>query len=70
MVLTIRDNGKGIKKKAISNSISLGILGMRERISPFGGEVALSGRPGNGTTVTVRLPLPIRDQRNPEDAKQ
>jgi chemotaxis protein histidine kinase CheA len=30
---------------------------MRERISPLHGEVFVSGKPGRGTTVIVRVPL-------------
>ena len=35
---------------------SLGILGMRERALLLGGEFAISGAPGEGTTATVRIP--------------
>jgi signal transduction histidine kinase len=31
---------------------------MQERAQLFGGEVHISGAPGKGTTVSVRIPLP------------
>jgi len=57
LILEVRDNGKGITESGISNSKSLGLLGMRERALFLGGEVKISGTPGKGTTITVRVPL-------------
>ena len=57
LILEVRDNGKGITESGISNSKSLGLLGMRERALFLGGEVKISGTPGKGTMITVRIPL-------------
>jgi two-component system sensor kinase len=57
LILQIRDNGRGIKQEEISSSKSLGLLGMRERAFAFGGEVVISGGPGQGTTVTLKIPV-------------
>jgi signal transduction histidine kinase len=57
VALEIKDNGKGISEADISGSRSLGLLGMRERAHLLGGEINISGSPGEGTTVTVRIPL-------------
>ena len=57
LILRVKDNGRGITESEISNPKSLGLLGMRERALLFGGEVKISGIPGEGTTVTVILPL-------------
>ncbi|MBI3622141.1 MAG: hypothetical protein HY208_08150 [Nitrospirae bacterium] len=57
LVLEVKDNGKGIAEKEITAVRSLGLLGMRERALVFGGEVAITGVPGRGTTVTVRIPI-------------
>lgn len=58
-VVTIIDDGRGLPAQdANSLSPGLGILGMRERASLLGGEVALeSGLDGSGTTVRVTVPL-------------
>jgi signal transduction histidine kinase len=58
LVLVVCDNGKGIAESQISGSKSLGLIGMRERARVWGGDVALQGVPGQGTTVTVRIPRP------------
>jgi len=36
---------------------SLGLLGMRERVAVFGGEIEFSGLPGQGTAVVARMPI-------------
>ena len=54
--LAVCDNGIGIDQGQILHSSSLGLIGMRERIRPFGGTVAFAGCPGQGTTVTVVVP--------------
>jgi len=55
--LRVKDNGKGITTEEISNPQSFGLMGIRERAKPWGGEVKISGRPGKGTMVTVRIPV-------------
>ena len=55
--LRVRDNGIGIKKEQVSNSTSFGLIGIKERVHLWGGEVKISGRPGKGTTVVVRMPI-------------
>jgi PAS domain S-box-containing protein len=55
--LMVRDNGRGISKQQISDWNSLGILGMRERVSFIGGRIDIAGSSGAGTCITVDLPL-------------
>jgi PAS domain S-box-containing protein len=56
LILTIRDNGRGITEEEIANHHSLGLVGMRERALIFGGTVEFKGKRGKGTTVTLSLP--------------
>jgi len=55
--LTVIDNGRGITEKETSSSTSFGLLGIRERVRFLGGNVVIDGRPKNGTTVRVAIPL-------------
>ena len=55
VILKVADNGKGIKSSQISDSKSLGILGMKERVLPWGGEVDIQGEENKGTTVTIQI---------------
>jgi PAS domain S-box-containing protein len=57
LVLTIRDNGTGITPTEMSDSLSLGLLGMRERAHLIGGEIEIKGIEDEGTVVTARVPI-------------
>jgi signal transduction histidine kinase len=57
LVLRVCDDGRGIRESDITDTRSLGLLGMRERAVVFGGVVEIEGAEGRGTTVTVRIPL-------------
>jgi|GEM_PF-4433664 len=57
IVLDVQDNGKGISEEASHKVGSFGILGMKERVLPFGGSIDAHRLPGGGTSVTVRIPL-------------
>ncbi len=56
LVLSIVDNGRGIRESEIQNPRSLGLLGMKERVMLFKGELNIVGRDGGGTEVNVRIP--------------
>jgi PAS domain S-box-containing protein len=56
LLLEVIDNGKGITPRQLSDRRALGLLSMRERAHLWGGHVAIEGRPGEGTTVTLRMP--------------
>jgi len=56
LVLTVRDNGRGIREDEMSRADSFGLMGIRERALAFGGEVSITGSPGQGTTVIVHIP--------------
>lgn len=57
LILTVRDNGKGIDEKAIYAHNSIGLLGMRERALSFGATLGVSRLPAGGTLVRVRVPI-------------
>jgi signal transduction histidine kinase len=60
ILLVVEDDGIGFSECGLSNSLgSLGLLGMKERAQFCGGDVLISSSPGNGTTVTVRVPVDI-----------
>jgi PAS domain S-box-containing protein len=56
-VLTVNDNGRGITESEKDGQSSIGLLGMRERAHLLGGEVDITRNEGEGTSVTVRLPM-------------
>jgi PAS domain S-box-containing protein len=54
-VLTISDNGRGITANEKSEPLSLGLLGMRERVNLIGGTIEITGVEGRGTEIRVRV---------------
>jgi signal transduction histidine kinase len=57
LVLEVRDDGKGIREDQIRDSGSLGLLGMRERVVPFGGMLEIGAGDGRGTVAVVSIPV-------------
>lgn len=56
--IQIEDRGAGFDAdKALSNGNSRGLLGMRERATTLGGRLSIESIPGQGTCLTVELPL-------------
>jgi signal transduction histidine kinase len=57
--LQMSDDGLGFDVESIRTKApqSYGLLGMQERVDYLGGELRISSRPGEGTLITVRVPL-------------
>jgi signal transduction histidine kinase len=53
--LSVRDDGDGFDIDAETDGF--GLLGMRERVELLGGEISIDSVPGQGATVTARLPV-------------
>jgi len=58
LLLEVQDNGRGITKRESLKADSFGLMGVRERVALLGGKFSINGVEGEGTTVTVRIPLP------------
>lgn len=56
LLLKISDDGKGINETDISDLMSIGLIGMNERILSVGGHFAIRGIRGVGTTVKAYIP--------------
>ena len=57
LVVTVKDNGRGIAKTLVAKPGACGVIGMRERALTLDGTLALVSSRGKGTTLTVRIPL-------------
>ncbi len=61
LTLTVRDDGAGFDAAGLlgeQGSSGLGLRGMVERVELVGGELEVHSRPGAGTEVVARVPLP------------
>ncbi|HUI10204.1 MAG TPA: PAS domain S-box protein [Bacteroidota bacterium] len=67
LVMIVADNGVGIAAGKINDPSSLGLLGMRERLHPFGGTCTIENPPEGGTRVTIRLPRTTARDGSNED---
>ncbi len=57
VVLTVRDNGRGIADKELASADSLGLLGIQERVRALGGEFSIGRGAGKqGTVARIKLP--------------
>jgi PAS domain S-box-containing protein len=63
--VVIADNGKGMTRAQESDFKSLGIIGMRERVSRLHGDFNIESEPGKGTQLFVFIPIPREQLRLP-----
>jgi signal transduction histidine kinase len=66
LLLTIRDDGRGIRTEDMEKKESLGLVGMRERVWGMGGEITIGSDDATGTRIDIVLPLDASIMR--EDA--
>jgi PAS domain S-box-containing protein len=57
IILGVADNGIGFAHNSISGLQSLGLVGMRERALACGGMLIVQGKPGEGTSIVVTIPV-------------
>lgn len=58
LLISIRDDGRGILPSDMEKAQSLGLIGMRERVWGMQGEITVSGDEPPGTRIDIVLPLP------------
>jgi PAS domain S-box-containing protein len=57
LIFWVHDNGIGFDPEAVKSRGALGLIGMRERALLLNGELKMEGAPGDGTTLTLRIPI-------------
>ena len=60
LVVTVSDDGKGFDvdeaRRTAAATGHLGLVGVEERVEAAGGDLSMRSAPGEGTTVTIRIP--------------
>ena len=59
----VRDNGRGFDLAAAARKKSFGLLGMRERALALGGRVDIASTPGQGTAISLTIPIDLDTAR-------
>jgi two-component system CheB/CheR fusion protein len=68
IVIMVCDQGKGVDFKSLlarPHDGGFGLVSMRERLSYVGGQVDIASQPGEGTRVTLRMPLQLSEFQAP-----
>ena len=65
LLLRVQDNGRGFSPEAgLHAEGHYGVRGMYERAAALGGELRMVSSPGQGTTVSLQVPLRAREVMN------
>jgi signal transduction histidine kinase len=57
LAFTVHDDGKGFDQA--TTPMGSGVQGMTDRMAALGGTLEITSAPGQGTTVTGRIPVPV-----------
>jgi PAS domain S-box-containing protein len=57
LLITIRDDGRGIRPEDMEKAESLGLIGMRERVWAMNGEISINSDEPPGTRIDIVVPL-------------
>ena len=64
IVLSIEDVGKGFQPEEVRGKGGLGLVSMEERVRLVDGKLTIRSKPGDGTTIQVRVPLTSPERRS------
>lgn len=62
ILLEVCDNGIGFSPESLDSGARYGLRGMRERSETIGADFQISSQPGQGTTISVRLPARLKEE--------
>ncbi|WP_229425594.1 sensor histidine kinase [Massilia sp. Se16.2.3] len=57
LLVTIRDDGRGIREEDMDKAESLGLIGMRERVWGLKGDITISADEPPGTRIDIVIPV-------------
>jgi signal transduction histidine kinase len=64
LIYTIRDDGRGFDVSDKSRQVGHGLANMQARAEELNGRFAINSAPGDGTSITLRLPLTPQTARS------
>ena len=66
ILIEVTDDGEGFDADGVTGGF--GLVGMRERVSLVRGELEVTSRPGDGTTIRARIPVRRQPLHEPKAA--
>src|SRR5262249_26016247 len=60
LTLKVTDNGQGFDLHAGTKHRGTGLESMRRRVERLGGRLTITSELGRGTSIDLRIPLPVR----------
>ena len=60
--LSVADNGKGILEEQLSAHDSFGLMGIKERVKHWSGDLTIRGIHNKGTTIEVHIPIENKER--------
>lgn len=64
LTLSVYDNGEGFEPKTLAQAHGYGVEGMKERVRLVNGTFEIQSVPGQGTRVTLRVPVPRQSKED------
>jgi PAS domain S-box-containing protein len=58
LLLIVADDGTGFDLRVASSKMTLGLLGMKERVAMINGKHEIVASPGSGTSISIEVPIP------------
>lgn len=62
VIIEVCDNGVGFLPEQVDAPARYGLRGMRERADGIGAEFQITSQPGQGTVISISLPLPVKEE--------
>jgi signal transduction histidine kinase len=62
--LTVHDKGAGFDYESAKGKGGLGLRSMEERVRLVNGQLQIHSRPGEGTRISVTIPLPAAEEKD------
>jgi two-component system, NarL family, nitrate/nitrite sensor histidine kinase NarX len=62
ILIEVRDDGCGFTPESVDGNSHYGLVGMRERAESIGADFQITSQPGNGTVVSLRMPMPVKEE--------
>ena len=67
LIFIVNDDGIGLPKQNTPQRNSFGVIGMQERASYLGGRLLLDNLPEGGASMSLHVPLEMKEREQEED---